>query len=430
MAKTIAEKIFDSHLVDTPSKDIQVIRLDAVLCHEITTPIAINDLVKRGKDQVFDPSKIKAVIDHVTPAKDSKTATQGKILREWAWRHDIKDFFDIGRNGICHALFPEKGFVRPGYTVIMGDSHTCTLGAFGAFAAGVGTTALEVGILKGVCAFQYPQTLKIHITGKLPSGVYAKDVILSIIGRIGVNGATNKVIEFTGPVVETMSMDARMTLCNMAVEAGATSGICYPDRRTVEYLWPFIQNEYDSKASALKDYSRWISDTDATYADTITHDVSDLEPQTTFDYKPENVKAVAEMAGTPVDQVYIGSCTNGRIDDLRVAAQILDGCTVAPTVRGLVSPATPQIYHQALQEGIIQTFMDAGFCVTNPTCGACLGMSTGVLAEGEVCASTTNRNFYGRMGRGGMVHLMSPATAAATALAGHICNSDLYQKGE
>ncbi len=430
MAKTIAEKIFDSHLVDTPSNDIQVIRLDAVLCHEITTPIAINDLVKRGKDHVFDPSKIKAVIDHVTPAKDSKTAMQGKILREWARRHDIKDFFDIGRNGICHALFPEKGFVRPGYTVIMGDSHTCTLGAFGAFAAGVGTTALEVGILKGVCAFQYPQTIKIDITGRLPAGVYAKDVILSIIGRIGVNGATNKVIEFTGPVVDTMPMDARMTMCNMAVEAGATSGICYPDRQTVEYLWPFVQNEYESKDSALKDYSRWISDMDATYADIVTHDVSDLEPQVTFDYKPENVKAVAEMAGTPVDQVYIGSCTNGRIDDLRVAAKALNGRAVAANVRGIVSPATPQIYRQALQEGIIQTFMDAGFCVTNPTCGACLGMSNGVLAKGEVCASTTNRNFYGRMGRGGMVHLMSPATAAATAVAGHICNSDLYQKGE
>ncbi len=430
MAKTIAEKIFDSHLVDTPSNDIQVIRLDAVLCHEITTPIAINDLVKRGKDHVFDPSKIKAVIDHVTPAKDSKTAMQGKILREWARRHDIMDFFDIGRNGICHALFPEKGFVRPGYTVIMGDSHTCTLGAFGAFAAGVGTTALEVGILKGVCAFQYPQTIKIDITGRLPAGVYAKDVILSIISRIGVNGATNKVIEFTGPVVDTMPMDARMTMCNMAVEAGATSGICYPDRQTVEYLWPFVQNEYESKDSALKDYSRWISDTDATYADIVTHDVSDLEPQVTFDYKPENVKAVAEMAGTPVDQVYIGSCTNGRIDDLRVAAKALNGRAVAANVRGIVSPATPQIFRQALQEGIIQTFMDAGFCVTNPTCGACLGMSNGVLAKGEVCASTTNRNFYGRMGRGGMVHLMSPATAAATAVAGHICNSDLYQKGE
>ncbi|MEE8553294.1 MAG: aconitase family protein, partial [Desulfobacterales bacterium] len=215
MGKTIAEKIFDAHHADNPSEDIHVIRLDAVFCHEITTPIAINDLVSRNKDRVFDPDKIKAVIDHVTPAKDSKTALQGKILREWARRHNIRDFFDIGRNGICHAIFPEKGFVRPGYTVIMGDSHTCTHGAFGAFAAGVGTTDLEVGILKGICTFRYPSTIKINICGRMPEGVYAKDVILSVIGRLGVNGATNKVLEFTGPVVDAMSMEARMTLCNM-----------------------------------------------------------------------------------------------------------------------------------------------------------------------------------------------------------------------
>ncbi len=236
MGRTVAEKIFDAHRVDNPFGDIHVIRLDAVFCHEITTPIAINDLISRGKDRVFNPSKIKVVIDHVSPAKDSKTALQGKILRDWAHRHRILDFFDIGRNGVCHALFPEKGFVRPGYTIIMGDSHTCTHGAFGAFAAGVGTTDLEVGILKGVCAFHYPQSIKIVITGNLPEGVYAKDVILSIIGRIGVNGATNKIIEFTGPVVDAMSMEGRMTICNMAVEAGATCGICYPDRTTVAYL--------------------------------------------------------------------------------------------------------------------------------------------------------------------------------------------------
>jgi 3-isopropylmalate/(R)-2-methylmalate dehydratase large subunit len=219
MGKTIAEKIFDSHLVDNPSGDIHIIRLDAVFCHEITTHGAINDLLIRGKDRVFDSTKIKVVIDHVTPAKDSKTAMQGKILREWALRHNINDFFDIGRNGVCHAIFPEKGFVRPGYTVIMGDSHTCTHGAFGAFAAGVGTTDLEVGILKGVCAFHHPLTIKINISGKLREGVYAKDIILSIIGRLSVNGATDKIIEFTGPVVDAMSMEARMTCCNMAVEA-------------------------------------------------------------------------------------------------------------------------------------------------------------------------------------------------------------------
>ena len=427
MGKTVAEKIFDAHHVDNPYGDIHVIKLDSVFCHEITTPVAVNDLVSRGKDRVYDSAKIKAVIDHVTPAKDSKTALQGKIIRDWAKRNDIKDFFDIGRNGVCHAIFPEKGFVRPGYTIIMGDSHTCTHGAFGAFAAGVGTTDLEVGILKGVCAFHYPKTIKIEITGMLPQGVYAKDLILSIIGQLGVDGATNKVIEFAGPVVEQMSMEARMTLCNMAIEAGGTSGICYPDMTTVDYLWPFISEEYESKQAALTAFQEYCPDADAVYDDVITIDASSLSPQVTYGYKPDTVKPVSEMDGTPVDQVYIGSCTNGRIEDLRVAAQILDGQTISDSVRGIVSPATPKIFSMALEEGIIKIFMDAGFCVTNPTCGACLGMSNGVIAEGEVCASTTNRNFFGRMGKGGMVHLMSPATAAATSIAGFITNSKLYK---
>ena len=427
MGKTIAEKIFDSHLVDNPSGDIHVIRLDAVFCHEITTPVAINDLVARGKDRVFDPDKIKAVIDHVTPAKDSKTAMQGKILREWALRHNIRDFFDIGRNGVCHAIFPEKGFVRPGYTLIMGDSHTCTHGAFGAFAAGVGTTDLEVGILKGVCAFHYPSTIKINISGQMPEGVYAKDVILSIIGRLSVNGATDKIIEFTGPVVDAMSMEARMTLCNMAVEAGATCGICLPDMTTVEYLWEFIKDEYTTKEAAVDAYQKLYPDPDAIYESIIDHDVSRLEPLVTFGYKPDQVKPVKEMQGIKIDQVYIGSCTNGRIEDLRIAAQVLKGEKIRDSVRGILSPATPKVFSQAMEEGILKIFMDAGFCITNPTCGACLGMSNGVLAEGEVCASTTNRNFNGRMGKGGMVHLMSPATAAASAITGYITNSNEFR---
>lgn len=429
MGKTIAEKIFDSHKVDNPFGDIHVIRLDAVFCHEITTPVAINDLVARGMDRVFDPTKIKAVIDHVTPAKDSKTAMQGKILRDWANRHAIKDFFDVGKNGVCHALFPEKGFVRPGYSVIMGDSHTCTHGAFGAFAAGVGTTDLEVGILKGVCAFHYPESIKIEIQGKLPEGVFAKDVILTIIGKLGVNGATNKVIEFCGNVVNEMSMEARMTLCNMAVEAGGTSGICTPDMVTVDYLWEFIKSDFSSKEDALKEYLQYAADPDASYAQTLQIDAATIEPMVTFGFKPDQVKPVDELKGEKVDQVYIGSCTNGRIEDLRVAAKILKGKQIKDGIRGVVSPASPAIYSKALDEGIIKIFMDAGFCVTNPTCGACLGMSNGVLAEGEVCASTTNRNFNGRMGKGGMVHLMSPATAAAAALTGQITNSTLYQAG-
>ncbi|MDR1211720.1 MAG: 3-isopropylmalate dehydratase large subunit [Spirochaetaceae bacterium] len=428
MGKTLTEKIFDAHEIDRPFGRDRVLKLDAVFCHEITTPIAINDLLERGMDTVFDATRIKAVIDHVSPAKDSKTAEQGKILRDWARRHNIKDFFDIGRNGVCHAIFPEKGFVRPGYVIIMGDSHTCTYGAFGAFSPGIGTTDLEVGILKGVCVFKEPGTVRVNLKGTLPRGVYAKDLILSVIKETGVAGATDRILEFRGPVVDALGMEGRMTMCNMAVEAGATCGSCMPDMTTVEYLWPFIgpgspesgEKRYTGKEEALADFSRWKSDDDAVYDHVIDLDCSSLEPVATVGYKPDQVKTIRELTGTKVDQVYIGSCTNGRIEDLRVAASLVKGKKIAPSVRAVLSPATPEVYRRALEEGLISVFLDAGFCVTNPTCGACLGMSNGVLAEGEVCASTTNRNFYGRMGKGGMVHLMSPASAAAAALAGCI----------
>ncbi len=422
MGQTIAEKIFASHLREQVSENTVVLDLDVVMCHEITTPIAIVDLMEKGMDKVFDPTKIKAVIDHVTPAKDSKTAMQGKIMREWAKRHNIKDFFDVGANGVCHALFPEKGFIRPGYTVIMGDSHTCTHGAFGAFAAGVGTTDLQVGIYKGVCSFNLPKTIRINVSGTLGNRVAAKDVILAIISKLTVNGATNKIIEFTGSLIKCLNMAERMTLCNMAIEAGGTCGICLPDRTTAEYLWPFIQHDYPTINAAVEDFAKWHSDPDAEYEKVIEMDVSELTPMVTFGYKPDQVKPVAEMAGTPVDQVYIGSCTNGRIEDLRAAAEVLQGRTIAENIRAIVTPATPLTYKMALEEGLITTFMSAGFCVLNPTCGACLGMSSGVLADGEVCASTTNRNFNGRMGKGGTVHLMSPWTAAATAVKGTICD--------
>jgi 3-isopropylmalate/(R)-2-methylmalate dehydratase large subunit len=427
MGKTITEKIFAAHAKDEPFPGVTVLSLDAVFCHEITTPIAITDLQKRNKDRVFDPSKIKAVIDHVTPPKDSKSATQAKILRDWAFRHGIKDFFDIGANGVCHALFPEKGFIRPGHTVIMGDSHTCTHGAFGAFAAGVGTTDLEVGILKGVCAFRLPKSILIVVSGKLQKGVYAKDVILEIIRTLTVKGATDRVIELKGPVIDAMDMDERMTLCNMTIEAGATSGMCMPDAKTVDFLWPFIKADYGNDATAaLKDFKRWHSDADAVYEKTVAIDVSALEPVATVEYKPDQVKKLKELTAVKIDQVYIGSCTNGRLSDLRVAANIIKGTHLARGVRGIVSPATPLIFKQAMEEGVLATFMEAGYCVTNPTCGACLGMSNGVLAEGEVCASTTNRNFYGRMGKGGMVHLMSPAAAAASGITGHLTDPRDY----
>jgi 3-isopropylmalate/(R)-2-methylmalate dehydratase large subunit len=420
MGKTITEKIFDAHFKDEPFPQTIVLSLDMVFCHEITTPIAITDLIKRGKDRIFDPNKIKAVIDHVTPSKDSKSATQAKILRDWAQKHKISDFFDVGYNGVCHALFPEKGFIRPGYTIIMGDSHTCTHGAFGAFAAGVGTTDLEVGILKGICAFRIPKSIKINLMGSLIKGVYAKDVILEIIRILTVNGATDRVIEFCGEAINKMDMEQRMTICNMAVEAGATSGICMPDIQTVDYLWPFIEIEYKNKQRAVEDFKKWHSDKDAVYEKEYNIDVSSIEPLSTVGYKPDQVKKIKDLSDIKIDQVYIGSCTNGRISDLREAAKIVKGTKLAKGVRGIVSPATPKVYKQALEEGILSIFMDAGYCITNPTCGACLGMSNGVLAEGEVCASTTNRNFYGRMGKGGMVHLMSPASAAASGIKGRL----------
>ncbi|MCX7934136.1 MAG: 3-isopropylmalate dehydratase large subunit [Planctomycetota bacterium] len=422
MPQTIAEKIFAAHEVDEPFPGVKVLRLDAVFCHEITTPIAIADLEWRGKDRVFDPTRIKAVIDHVTPAKDTKTAIQGKILRDWARRHNIADFFDVGANGVCHALFPEKGFVRPGYTIIMGDSHTCTHGAFGAFAAGVGTTDLEVGILKGVCAFRQPRSLRLELNGTLPFGVFAKDVALEMVRRLTVSGATDMVIEFHGPVAAAFDMEERMTLCNMAIEAGATCGICQPDEKTAEYLRPFLKAEFPTARHALEAWAKWRSDPDATYEGQIAIDVSQLEPLATVGYKPDEVKPLRLLTDVKIDQVYIGSCTNGRISDLRAAAGILKGRRLAPGVRGIVSPATPRAFREAMDDGTLRIFLDAGFCVTNPTCGACLGMSNGVLAPGEVCAATTNRNFYGRMGEGGMVHLMSPASAAAAGVAGHLCD--------
>ncbi|MBD3353939.1 MAG: homoaconitate hydratase family protein [Candidatus Lokiarchaeota archaeon] len=425
MGKTIAQKIFDAHIIDDTYENAKIIKLDAVFAHEITTPPAIKDLETKGLDKVFDPNKIKVVIDHVTPSKDTRSAIQAKILRDWARRHKIKDFFDIGKNGVCHALFPEQGFVRPGYTIIMGDSHTCTHGAFGAFAFGVGTTALEVGILKGVVATSYPKSIKIVLKGQLENGVYAKDVILHIIHELTVNGATNRVIEFSGEVIDNFSMEERMTLTNMAIEAGATSGICAPDMKTVEYLWKYIKNDFNDKADALKEYSRWLPDADAKYEKEFEFDVSDWEPLITIKYSPDQ-SILAKDADIKIDQAYLGSCTNGRISDLRIAAGILKGQKIADHVRGILSPATPTVFKTALKEGLLEIFMDSGFVVTNPTCGACLGMSNGVLAPGEVAVSSTNRNFKGRMGKGGMVHLASPATVVASAIAGKIVDPRKY----
>lgn len=422
MGKTLVQKIFDAHLIDKPSPETCVLKLDLVMCHEITTPPAILDIQKKWEDYVFDPKKIIALIDHVNPANDSATALQGKVIREWARRQGIK-FYDVGRNGVCHAILPEQGYVLPGMTIICGDSHTCTHGAFGTFAAGVGTTDLEAAILKGVAFFREPKTMRVMVSGKLSEGVFAKDVILYLISQLGVKGATDHTIEFCGPVIKSLDMEGRLTICNMAVEAGATSGICYPD----DEIWLFLQENIAMKKKSMIHFRElsdlvemWQPDPDAIYDQEKAFDLSSLEPQVTYGNNPGQVKSVKEMTGTKVDQVYIGSCTNGRISDLRIAAEILRSRKIADSVRLIVVPATTQVQQQAIEEGLAKIFIEAGACFSAPTCGACLGMSNGVIAEGEVCASTTNRNFPGRMGKGGTVHLMSPATAAATALRGEI----------
>lgn len=415
MGRTLVQKIFDSHLVDEPFPGICAIELDLVMCHEITTPPAILDIKEKYGDEVFNPEKIVALIDHVSPAKDSATALQQKVIRDWAREHKIK-FYDIGRNGVCHAILPEKGHVLPGMTIICGDSHTCTHGAFGAFAAGVGTTDLEAAILKGIAFFRKPKTMRIRLKGSLSDEVFAKDVILYLISKLGVKGATDHVIEFDGPIIKDMGMEARMTICNMAVEAGATSGLCYPDGKTNSYYreQKIAVHDFESKRKT------WQPDKDAEYDQEKIFDLSSLEPQVTFGNNPSEVKSVKEMKGIKVDQVYIGACTNGRISDLRIVAEILQDTKIPDSVRLIVVPATTKIQRQAIEEGLASIFIDAGACFSAPTCGACLGMSNGVLAKEEVCAATTNRNFPGRMGKGGTVHLMSPATAAATALYGEI----------
>ncbi len=425
MPKTAYQKIAEAHTKKILGDGRLVFELDWVWCHEITTPNAILDMRSRGIETVFNPNKIKAMIDHVNPAKDTASALQGKIMREWSKKNGI-EFLEVGRNGICHAVIPEKGWIMPGQIGIMGDSHTCTHSAFGAFTAGVGTTDLENALITGLWICPPQKVIRVNFKGDRPSNVFAKDLVLELIGKIGVKGATNAVLEFGGPVIDAMSVEGRMTISNMAVEAGATSGMMPVDERTIEYLWPALAEKFDSKEEALRELSKWNSDPGAEYAATVEIEVSKMKPATTDEYSPENVKEAKEMAGKKVDQVYIGSCTNGRIEDLRIAAAVFraEGKKVAENTRCIIVPATQYIYERALKEGLIETFAQAGCFVSGPTCGACLGMSCGVLAPGEVCVSTTNRNFPGRMGKGGMVHLASPATAAVTAIEGKITEPD------
>jgi len=419
MAMTITEKILAKSAGKKKTAPGEIIdaNIDIVMCVDVTTPPAISMLAEKGMDKVFDAEKIVVTPDHFQPAKDIKSAELHKRLDEWARRHKIKYYYKIGRAGVCHALLPEQGHIRPGEVIIGPDSHTCTYGAFAAFGTGIGSTDAAAAIATGRLWFKVPASIKFVLNGSLAPGVYSKDVILAIIARIGVDGALYKAMEFTGPALAEMSMEARMTITNMAIEAGAKNGIIGFDNTTKKYL--------DEHLKEKKDYTVYESDKDAEYLSVEEFDCSKIEPMVALPSLPSNSVPIGDCAGKAMDQAYIGSCTNGRIEDLRIAAKILKGKQVA--IRTIVVPATPTIWKQAADVGLFDTFYDAGCVIAAPTCGACLGGFMGVLAEGERCVSTTNRNFVGRMGHPkSEVYLASPATAAASAIEGKLADCRNY----
>ena len=417
---TITEKILASHSNSNEIRPGEIVNaeIDLIMCHDITTTPAISMLEERGLD-IHDPDKIVVIPDHFVPNKDIKSAELVKKIRTWAKEKGIKNFYELGRHGVCHALLPEQGYVKPGMTIVCGDSHTCTHGALGAFSTGIGSTDLAAVLATGELWFKVPETIHIRICGEPPEGTYSKDIILEVIRQIGVDGARYKAMEFTGLAVDNMSVEARMTMCNMAIEAGAKTGVINPDDRTVEYLRNRTNENYD----LIK------SDEDAHYSETVNIYISDLEPLVAFPHLPSNGVPVSKAEGVAIDQAYLGSCTNGRIEDLRIAASIMKGAHVAEGVRMIVVPATMDVWKQANKEGLLDIFADANAVVSTPTCGACLGGHMGVLAEGEVCISTTNRNFVGRMGSPkSEVYLASPATVAASALKGEIADPRMVMK--
>ncbi len=419
MGMTITEKILaraagKGKVVPGELVDAQI---DVVMCHDVTTPPAISMLKERGIDRVFDPEKIVVTPDHFQPAKDIASAELHKRLDAWARRHKIKYYYKLGRAGVCHALLPEQGHIRPGEVIVGPDSHTCTYGAFAAFSTGIGSTDAAAAIATGRLWFKVPASMKFILDGSLAPGVYSKDVILAVIARIGVNGALYRAMEFVGPALAEMSMEARMTITNMAIEAGAKSGIMAFDDVTKGYLDEYLKDK--------KDYTVYESDDDAEYIATEQFDCSALEPMVALPHLPSGGVPIGECAGKEMDQAYIGSCTNGRIEDLRIAAGIFKGRQVA--IRTLIVPATPTIWKQANDEELFDIFYDAGCVIAAPTCGACLGGFMGILASGEKCISTTNRNFVGRMGHPkSEVYLASPATAAASAVEGRITDPRKY----
>ncbi len=419
MGMTITEKILAraaGRKKVTPGELVDA-KIDVAMCVDVTTPPALSMLAEKGIDRVFDREKIVVTPDHFQPAKDIKSAELHKRLDEWARRHKIKYYYKIGRAGVCHALLPEQGHIRPGEVIIGPDSHTCTYGAFAAFGTGVGSTDLAAVIATGQLWFKVPASIKFVLKGSLGHGVYSKDVILAVIARTGVDGALYKAMEFTGPALAEMSMEARMTITNMAIEAGAKNGIMGFDQTTKQYL--------DEHLKDKTDYTVYESDEDAEYVGVEEFDCSKMEPMVALPHLPSNSVPIGDCAGKAMDQAYIGSCTNGRIEDLRIAGKILKGKQVA--IRTIVVPATPTIWKQAMSEGLFDIFYDAGCVIAAPTCGACLGGFMGVLAAGEKCVSTTNRNFVGRMGHPkSEVYLASPATAAASAVEGKLTDPRNY----
>ena len=417
MGMTMTQKILAAHAgkESVAAGELIEAKLDLVLGNDVTTPVAITEFENAGFTRVFDKDKIAIVLDHFTPCKDINAAKLSLQARTFAKKHNITNFFDVGTMGIEHALLPEKGLIAAGECCIGADSHTCTYGALGAFSTGIGSTDMCAGMASGRAWFKVPAAIQFYLTGELQPWVSGKDVILHIIGMIGVDGALYKSMEFAGPGVASLSMDDRFTIANMAIEAGAKNGIFPVDEKTEEYM----------KGRVNRPYTAYAADEDAEYEQVIHIDLSKIEPTVSLPHLPSNTKTVKEVAGMDIQQCVIGSCTNGRISDLRIAAKVMEGKKVAEGVRCIVIPATQEVYMQALKEGLIETFITAGAVVSTPTCGPCLGGHMGVLYAGERAISTTNRNFVGRMGHvKSEVVLASPAVAAASAVKGTICTPD------
>lgn len=415
MGMTMTQKILAAHagLESVQAGQLINAKLDMVLGNDVTSPVAINEMNKFGKNSVFDKTRISLVMDHFTPNKDIQSAQNCKQVREFAAKFDIKHYYDVGTMGIEHALLPEQGIVTCGDCIIGADSHTCTYGALGAFSTGVGSTDMAAGMVTGMAWFKVPSAIKVVITGKKSKYICGKDVILDIIGRIGVDGALYQSLEFVGDGVSELSMDDRFTICNMAIECGAKNGIFPVDEKTLEYV----------NGRSEREYKVFEADEDAEYNRTITVDLSTLKSTVAFPHLPENTRTFDDVPEIKIDQVVIGSCTNGRMEDMRMAASVLKGKKVAKNVRTIIIPATQQIYLQCIKEGLAEIFIEAGAIVSTPTCGPCLGGHMGILAKGEKAVSTSNRNFVGRMGHTeSEIYLASPAVAAASAIKGCIAD--------